>query len=398
MSALACRFLVHGLLSKLRRGELTLHENGKSWRFGVAEPDRPLRSRVTVHDPRVYGALISRGTIGAAESFLERHWSSDDLVTFVRTLVRDREVLEGMEKGVARFVMPFFKLGQVVRANTRTGSKTNIAAHYDLGNALFALFLDPTLTYSSAWFDREDRTLEAAQLAKLERVCSELGIGRDDHVLEIGTGWGSFAIHAAKTRGCRVTTTTISQAQHDEALARVRAAGLADRVTLLQKDYRDLEGRFDKVVSIEMIEAVGHRFLPTYLRKCAALLSPRGKMLLQAITIQDQHYETALRRADFIQTHIFPGSFIPSVTAIVDTCTRHTDLRAEGVFDLGNSYARTLQIWRERFLEQVPAVRALGYDDRFCLAWEYYLAYCEGGFRERFLSCNQILLRKPEAE
>lgn len=353
---------------------------------------------MTVHSPRAYGGLVARGTIGAAEAFLSGEWSCDDLVAFVRMLVRDREVLEGMEKGVARLAMPLFKLGQVVRSNTRTGSRANIAAHYDLGNALFALFLDQTLTYSSAWFHGDSQSLEEAQVQKLERVCAELGIRESDHVLEIGTGWGSFAMHAARTRGCRVTTTTISRAQHDEATARVRAAGLDDRVTVLLRDYRDLEGTFDKLVSIEMIEAVGHRFLPTYLRKCAALLAPHGKLLLQAITIQDQHYETALRRADFIQTHIFPGSFIPSLTAILGTATRFTDLRCESVFDLGRSYARTLQVWRERFLARLEEVRALGYDERFCRAWEYYLAYCEGGFRERFLSCAQIMMRKPGAE
>ena len=366
--------------------------------FGKVEPERPLRSKVTVHDAATYGALVCRGTIGAAEAFLEGHWSCTDLVTFVRMLVRDREVLEGMEKGVARLAMPIFKLGQLARRNTKQGSQRNIAAHYDLGNQLFELFLDPTLTYSSAWFKKEGDSLELAQLAKLERICLELRLETSDHLLEIGSGWGSLAIHAAQRHGCRVTTTTISRAQHDEVKRRVQELGLADRVTVLLRDYRDLEGQYDKLVSIEMVEAVGHKFLPTYLRKCAALLSPRGRMLLQAITIQDQHYATALRRADFIQTHIFPGSFIPSLTVLAETCTRHTDLRIESVFDLGRSYARTLRLWRERFLANLARAHELGYDQRFCRAWEYYLAYCEGGFRERFLSCEQIALRKPEAE
>ncbi len=290
---------------------------------------------------------------------------------------------------------PLRRMLHWLNRNSPDGSRRNIAAHYDLGNDLFALFLDDTMAYSCGVFEREDATLHEAQVAKFERVCRRLRLSPSDHLLEIGTGWGGFALHAASRYGCRVTTTTISREQHDWARERIRAAGLSDRVTLLLDDYRDLRGRYDKLVSIEMIEAVGHQFLDTYTAQCSRLLEPHGAMLLQAITIRDQIYEEALESVDFIQRYIFPGSFIPSVTAIADSVRRATDMKVFHLEDIGPHYATTLRRWRERFFERIDDVRRLGYSEQFVRMWDFYLCYCEGGFLERQLGDVQMLLTKP---
>jgi cyclopropane-fatty-acyl-phospholipid synthase len=282
------------------------------------------------------------------------------------------------------------------RSNTRAGSRRNIAHHYDLGNELFSLFLDESMTYSSAIYDRPDASLGEAQTAKLERVCDKLDLGPEDHLLEVGTGWGALAVHAARAHGCRVTTTTVSREQHDAAQERVRAAGLEGRVEVLLRDYRDLEGQYDKVVSIEMIEAVGHEYLDAFFRACSDRLAPHGLMLLQAITIADQHYERHRASVDFIKKYIFPGSCIPSVTSMVTSATRATDLRLSDLEELTPHYARTLRAWRERFLGKSDPVRRLGYDDAFIRMWEYYLASCEGAFEERYLGCVQMVFTKPD--
>jgi cyclopropane-fatty-acyl-phospholipid synthase len=269
-----------------------------------------------VHDPRFYRALACGGSIGAGEAYMNGWWSCDDLTALVRICVLNRELLDGMEKGGARLTAPLQKLFHYLRRNTKAGSRSNIAAHYDLGNDFFSLFLDETLMYSCAFFERADSTLQEASVAKNDRICRKLQLSPADHLLEIGTGWGGFALHAARHYGCRVTTTTISRAQHDLAVQRIAAAGLSDRITVLLQDYRDLQGHYDKLVSIEMIEAVGHAFYETFFRCCSNLLTPQGMMLLQAITIADQYYEQAKRSVDFIQRSIFPGSCIPSISVI----------------------------------------------------------------------------------
>jgi cyclopropane-fatty-acyl-phospholipid synthase len=281
-----------------------------------------------------------------------------------------------------------------LRRNTRRGSRENIAAHYDLGNDLFRLFLDDNLMYSSAIFTAADDTLETASLRKLDRICQKLELKPSDHLVEIGTGWGGMALHAARHYGCRVTTTTISKEQHTLASERVAAAGLGDRVTVLLQDYRDLAGSYDKLVSIEMIEAIGPQYLDTYFEKCAALLKPDGLALVQAITIEDHRYEQALASVDFIQRHIFPGSFIPCVTAMTGSAARAGELRLLNLEDIGPSYARTLNHWRCRFFANIEQVRALGYDDRFVRMWEFYLCYCEGGFLERSISDVHLLFAR----
>jgi cyclopropane-fatty-acyl-phospholipid synthase len=287
------------------------------------------------------------------------------------------------------------KLFHLLHKDTRRGSLINIAAHYDLGNEFYGLFLDETMTYSCGIFERPESTLQEASLAKCERICRKLDLGPQDHVLEIGTGWGGFAVYAASRYGCRVTTTTISKAQHDAALERVRNAGLTERVTLLFKDYRDLSGKFDKLVSIEMIEAVGHHYLNTFFRCCSNLLSERGTMLLQSITIEDQAFERHTRQVDFIKRYIFPGSCIPSVTAMAKALAESTDLRLVHLEDITPHYARTLRAWRERFFGNIHKVRQLGFSDTFIRMWEFYLCYCEAGFTERYLGDVQMLFAKP---
>ena len=372
-------------LDALRGGQVAL----------VGEAGHGPAIRLQVHDAGFYRALAGQGSVGAAEAFMDRHWDCSDLVGLVRLLVRNRDLLDGMEGGPARLGGWALKAWHALRRNTRDGARRNIAAHYDLGNPFFRLFLSDDLMYSSALYAGEDDSLEAASTRKLDRICDKLRLGTDDHVVEIGTGWGGFAVHAAKHFGCRVTTTTISREQHDLAAARIQQAGLGDRITLLQSDYRDLTGQYDKLVSIEMIEAVGADFQDSYFAQIGRLLKPEGLALVQAITIEDHRYEQALASVDFIKRHVFPGCFIPSVSAMLASKTRSSDLALVGLEDFGLSYARTLQAWRERFLAQLPAVRAQGYDERFVRMWEFYLAYCEGGFRERSIGVSHLLMAKP---
>jgi cyclopropane-fatty-acyl-phospholipid synthase len=328
------------------------------------------------------------------------YWDADDLTSVIRVLLANRAVLDSLETGVARIAAPVQKALHWLNRNTRSGSRRNIAAHYDLGNEFFALWLDPTLMYSSAVFERADMSLEEASTAKLERICRKLALGAADNVLEIGTGWGGFALHAARNHGCRITTVTISREQYELARERVAAAGLSDRVTVLLLDYRDLDaelhGRFDKLVSIEMIEAVGHEFLGAFFAKCSEMLAPHGAMLLQAITIADQRYEQARRSVDFIQRYIFPGSCLTSVTSMSAALTRHTDLRVFDLEDIGPHYATTLARWRDAFIAKRAQIRALGYGEEFLRMWEYYFCYCEAGFIERAIGDVQLLLVKPE--
>ena len=351
--------------------------------------------RIDVHGPGFYRALAANGSVGAAESYMDGEWDCADLVGLVQLLVRNRDLLDGMEGGPARLGGWALKAWHALRRNTRDGARRNIAAHYDLGNPFFRLFLSDDLMYSSALYAGEDDSLEAASTRKLDRICDKLRLGTDDHVVEIGTGWGGFAVHAARTRGCRVTTTTISREQHALACQRVADAGLQDRVQVLLSDYRDLRGQFDKLVSIEMIEAIGPQYLDTYFATLGRLLKPEGLGLVQAITIEDHRYEQALRTVDFIKRHVFPGSFIPSIAAMLAAKTRSTDLALVHLEDFGPSYARTLHDWRLRFLANREAVRAQGFDERFLRMWEFYLAYCEGGFLERSIGVAHLLLAKP---
>jgi cyclopropane-fatty-acyl-phospholipid synthase len=391
-----CRRLLTARLRRLRRDCLILQEPDAASTFG--RPSKPeLQATIHIHEPAFYSAVALGGSIGAAESYARGEWTADDLIAVVRILVRNRDVLDAMERGLARFAAPARRALHWLNRNTRAGSRRNIEAHYDLGNEFFALFLDESLMYSSAVFEADgDGDLHSAQLAKLDRVCRKLQLRPVDHLLEIGSGWGSLAIHAAREYGCRVTTTTISPAQYALACERIRAAGLADRIEVLLADYRDLRGRYDKVVSIEMIEAIGWQYYETYFAKVSQLLAPDGLALIQSITIADHRYEFARRSVDFIQKYIFPGSTIPSIGALCNALMRASDLRLFHLEDIGPHYARTLRLWRERFLSRRRDVHALGHSEEFCRLWEFYFSYCEGGFEERAISDVQMLLVKPE--
>jgi cyclopropane-fatty-acyl-phospholipid synthase len=383
----------------LRECELRIVEAGAVELLGTpaADPRHTLRAEVVVRSPEFYRRIAANGSVGVAEAFMDGLWTCDDPTALVRIFVRNRDLLDAMETGTARLGGWAMQALNALRRNTRVGSRRNIAEHYDLGNDLFRLFLDDNLMYSSAIFCSADETLETAATRKLDRICRKLALGAGDHVLEIGTGWGGFALHAAGRYGCRVTTTTISDEQHALAARRVREAGLEDRVTLLKCDYRDLTGRYDKLVSIEMIEAIGHQYLETFFAKCASLLAPDGIALIQAITIEDHRYRQALAAVDFIKRYIFPGSFIPSISAMLGAAAASSDLKLFHLEDIGPSYAQTLKIWHQRFVERIGDVRALGYSDRFIRMWRWYFAYCEGGFLERSIGDVQMLMVKPGA-
>ena len=380
-------------LRPLRHGRLVIEDAGGRVSLGHAG-EAGLCVHVRVDDPALYRALATSGAVGAGESYIRGHWRCDDLVGLMRLLVRNRDLLDGLERGFARLGGWLLRAWSALEPNTRRGSREHIAAHYDLGNEFFALFLSPDLMYSAALWAGADDTLEAASTRKLDAICTALELSPSDAVVEIGTGWGGFALHAARRYGCHVTTTTISREQHALASERVAAAGLGERVTVLLDDYRDLQGRFDKLVSIEMIEAVGARYLETYFAKVGALLKPRGLALLQAITIEDHRYQRALREVDYIKRYVFPGAFIPSVSAMLEAKRRVTDLNLVHFEDFGLSYARTLEAWRQRFLAQRGEVRRLGFDEHFIRLWEFYLAYCEAGFRERSIGVAHLKFAK----
>ena len=382
--------------AKISCGQIRITDSSGEAIFGSSDNSSKLCVDIKVIDQRFYSDLAFGGTVAAGESYMQGCWTCSDLTTLVRIMVRNRHVMEAVEGGLTWFKAPLLRVGHWLNRNTQSGSRRNIEAHYDLGNEMFELFLDPTMMYSSAYYPKPESTLEEASVAKLKRICDKLQLSSEDHVIEIGTGWGGFAIYAASHYGCRVTTTTISKEQHAMAASRVAAAGLEDKITLLMEDYRNLEGQYDKLVSIEMIEAVGHQYLDTYFAKCSSLLKPEGIMLIQAITIADQFYDQAINSVDFIQRFIFPGGFIPSVSAIADSVKQATDMRLFHLEDIGPHYATTLQHWRERFFENIEKVRALGYSDQFIRMWEFYLCYCEGGFLERTLGDAHLVFIKPE--
>jgi cyclopropane-fatty-acyl-phospholipid synthase len=383
--------LVMSHLARLAAGRLRLRDGAEVQAFG--DGDGP-EATITVTDPAFYPELAFGGSVGAAESYMLGHWQADDLTALMRLMLRNEEALAGMETGLARLSEPMRRVAHWLHRNSRAGSRRNISAHYDLGNDFFRLMLDETMMYSCALFEHPDATLAEAQAAKLDRICRELELGPADHVVEIGTGWGGFAIHAASRYGCRVTTTTISPSQFELAQERVRRAGLSDRITLLQEDYRDLGGTFDKLASIEMIEAIGHRQFETFFRRVAALVRSGGLAAVQSITISDRHYRRTRDEVDFIKRYIFPGSCIPSVGALVEAVAASGDLDTVGLADIGPHYATTLAAWRRNFFRNLPAVLRLGYPDTFVRMWEFYLCYCEAGFAERQLGDVQLLMRR----
>jgi cyclopropane-fatty-acyl-phospholipid synthase len=388
------RRIVLKMLDRIRRGRITIDEDGDLHRLGSGEgPTVNLR----VHSPVFYRMVLFGGSIGAGESYIKRLWETDDLTGLVRIMVRNMDMLDRMDEGLFSLLLrPVRLVEHALKKNNKKGSKQNILSHYDLGNTMYASFLDSTMMYSSAVFPEKSSTLEEAARYKLDMICQKLNLEPQDHVLEIGSGWGGFALHAAKHYGCRVTTTTISDAQYREAAKRIKEAGLGGRITLLRKDYRELSGKFDKLVSIEMIEAVGSRYLPLFFKQCEQLLKPDGQMLLQAITIADQKYDQYLRSVDFIQHLIFPGGCLLSNTKMLHLIADKTDMVVRSIEDFGLHYARTLQEWRARFQASFLTLKKQGFDEQFRRLWEFYLCYCEGGFLERSISVVQLVATRPQ--
>lgn len=383
------RKLVLTFFKQLKYGHLILTENGHL----VAEfkGEGELKARIDVQRPKMYLRFLLDGDIGAGDSYTKGDWVTPDLVSVVRLFARNMDVLDTLENKFGWLTWPWQKMVLLSRHNSRQKARANILAHYDLGNDLYRRFLDPKMQYSSAVYESDSTSLEDAQSYKLHKLCQMLELKAEDHLLEIGTGWGGLAIFAAQHYGCRVTTTTISDAQYEFACEQVAAAGLSDRITLLKQDYRDLTGCYDKLVSVEMIEAVGRRYMPEFFRQCNTLIKPGGRFVLQAITIADQREKRYNRQVDFIQQYVFPGGYLPSVERLATMFRAHTDMIIRDLDDIGMDYARTLSDWRERFNNSVGELEPLGYDARFQRFWNYYLAYCEGGFAERRCSVIQLL-------
>lgn len=387
-NARIARWLLFRLLSGIREGSLTVREGQQTLHFG--DESSALRAEVQILAPGVYWRLLTGGSLAAAESWMEGEWETHQLTPLLQILALNGKVLGRLESGFRLLGNPMERLHHWTRRNYRKQARENISAHYDLGNEFYAHFLDEDLLYSSALFTADDQALSQAQQAKMERLCEQLALTAGDHLLEIGTGWGAMAEYAARHYGCRVTTTTLSREQYIWATERIARAGLQDRVQVLLCDYRDLTGEFDKLVSVEMIEAVGKRYLPDFFRTCQARLRPGGKMAIQAITIQDQRYRDYSKSVDFIQRYIFPGGFLPSITAMSELMTRHTDFVVRNLFDMGPDYARTLTLWRQRFLHAWQDIEKLGFDERFRRMWLYYFGYCEAGFNARTISVVQL--------
>lgn len=383
------------VLGKLQVGSLTLKEGGETMIFGsTTDADAP-HAEVHVHDSDLYRRILTGGSIAAGETFIEGMWSSPDLTAVTRAFSANMAMLEALSDKQNLLARLALKLSHWARRNTSSRSRENISAHYDLGNDFFSLFLDPSMMYSSAVFPTASSDLASASQHKLRLICEDLELKADDHLIEIGTGWGGMAIFAAEHYGCRVTTTTISREQYDYTVEAVAKKGLDHQITVLFDDYRDLKGQFDKLVSIEMIEAVGHQFYDTYFQKISHLLKPHGKAVIQAITITEQRYEQARDSVDFIKRYIFPGGCLPSLTVISDALARVTDMQMSHLRDIGRDYADTLKVWHDCFLDKLDEVKAMGFDERFIRMWRYYLSYCEGGFRERIIGTYQITMTKP---
>ena len=393
-----CRRLVHDTLDKLIGCQIELHEPEGTLIFGKQsdDPARALVARIKVNDISAYQDFVRRGDVGAADAYINRKWDSDNLTDVIRVFARSKQKIASLQENNGLLSQAIQRLRYALQRNSIKGSKKNILSHYDLGNNLFTQFLDESMMYSSAVFKHDKQSLEEAQQHKLAHICEQLDLGPNDHLLEIGSGWGGMAIFAARHYGCQVTTTTISDAQHEYAAQRIKEAGLDAQITLLKKDYRELTGHYDKIVSIEMIEAVGYQYLDTFFQQCEARLKPGGKMLLQAITMADQHMDFYRKHVDFIQHYIFPGGFLPPISLLTSKLTTNTTMVTEGLLDIGQDYALTLKHWRRRFLAAWPALSTQGYDDRFKRLWLYYLCYCEGAFAEQNISTVHFLARKPE--
>ncbi|MGL6257945.1 class I SAM-dependent methyltransferase [Vibrio sp. WXL210] len=393
----SAREWIVGKLERLPKGQLTIVESYLEpqhvTKVGEPRPNEP-KATLVIKDSRFFSRLLQGGSIAAGEAYMEGWWDSSDLTSVMELMAVNLATLDSLRSRTSWLGQMTVRFGHWLRRNTLSQSKKNIHAHYDLGNDLYRLFLDKNMLYSSALYLNTHDTLEMAQKNKMARLCQQLALKSDDHVLEIGTGWGAMAIFMAQEYGCRVTTTTISEQQYQYAKAQIEALGLEQRITLLKQDYRLLEGQFDKVVSIEMIEAVGKAFLASYISKCQSLLKKGGRFAIQAITIADQRYDSYSRNVDFIQKYIFPGGFLPSIAKLAEVSSKHSDFVIRDVFDIGSDYAQTLNEWRARFEQQIDQVREQGYDERFVRMWRYYLCYCEGGFKAKSISTVQMTFER----
>ena len=383
-------------LKGLKTGELTIIDGSEIHVFGI--PKSELKATLTVSSQEFYVFLGSGGTNGAAEAFTAGYWSADNLVELIQIIIRNKKTMEGLESGLARLTNPITKIIHRLRQNTLKGSKSNILAHYDLSNDFYKLWLDSTMTYSSGIFLNKKSSMLDASEEKLDRLCRKLNLNSSDHVLEIGTGWGSFATHAAKNYGCKVTTTTISDNQFNYVAELISKENLDNKITLLNKDYRELEGVFDKVVSIEMIEAVGSDFVPGFFEKASSLLKKNGLMALQGITYNDPDFNAYKNSVDFIRKYIFPGSCLISLSQVEKAIKDKTDLIMVDSEDITLHYARTLEIWRKDFENVLPQVRELGFSDPFIRIWVFYLVYCEAGFLENLIGDFQFIFAKPDSK
>ena len=387
------RTIIHKKLDSLDEGciELIDEHGHHEINAGISK----LHARITIHSDRFYRMLALGGALGAGESYIDGDWDTPDLVTLFRILLRNRSVLDNFESGFSLIQKGIEGIKHLGRRNTVLGSRKNIAAHYDLSNEMFELWLDKSLMYSCAFYEKPDDDLDRASINKMERICKKLQLKPTDSVMEIGTGWGGLAIYMAQNYGCKVTTTTVSRQQYDYVKAKLDMLKLSSKVTVLKSDYRKLSGTFDKLVSVEMIEAVGADYLNEYIKTCSRLLKPEGLFLLQAITIQDQLYDAALKEIDYIKRFIFPGSFIPSIFSILEASKTSSDLKLLSMEDIGLHYAKTLAHWRERFKENKKEIEALGFDKHFYRMWDYYFCYCIGGFLERSIGNAQMIFAKP---
>lgn len=393
-SAAFAKALFLKLLTKLDYGYLTLQDPDGFYTFG--DPHHALQAHITVHDARGYSRVLwGGGTIAAGECYIEGVWDTPDLTKVIRVLVRNQHMLDQLDHGFSWLSQVGHRLAHVLRPNSKAGSKKNIVAHYDLGNEFYKLFLDETMLYSSAVFPTPTSDLHTAQLHKLQLICERLQLKAGDTLLEIGTGWGALAVYAAEHYQANVTTTTISDAQYAYVEKLIKDKGLESNITLLKQDYRELTGQYDKLVSIEMIEAVGHQHLPNFFKQCNQLLKPNGRLLIQAITISDQRYDRYRKQADFIQRYIFPGGFLPSITVMSQHFTRYTDMKISGLADIGLDYALTLKHWSQRLQANQDQLSTLGLDHQFYRLWQFYLHYCAGGFQERLISTVHLTADKP---
>ncbi|MGE4619020.1 MAG: cyclopropane-fatty-acyl-phospholipid synthase family protein [Planctomycetota bacterium] len=391
------RSLVLKTLSRIASGELDIVEGTSRQRLGKNSEDG-LQAEIIVEDARFYRTTLVRGSVGAAEAYIAGWWKTPDLTAVIRILARNLDALDSIDSGWQWLSKPLLWAYHLLNWNSFSGSQKNISAHYDLSNQFFQLMLDPTMCYSCGIFKTPDSSLEEASIEKMDRLCRKLYLQPEDHLLEIGTGWGALAIHAAKEYGCRVTTTTISREQHDLARTRIDESGLQGQIDLRFEDYRKLTGTYDKIISVEMIEAIGRRQFGTFWKKCGALLAPGGRLALQSITIQDHRFETASREVDFIKRHIFPGSCIPGVSALLAAAASNSDLRLVHMEEIGSHYPKTLATWRDNVFSQLDTIKTLGMDQRFIRLWEFYLCYCEGGFIERTIGDAQMILERPGAK